>query len=248
MSSFPSVSVLVPTRNRSDLLGQCVTQFLEQNYPGSLELLIVEDGDCAGPRFEDSAGHSIRHFYVEGTTGEKLNFAVSKATGDLCVRFDDDDIQRPDRIWRQVEVLEGTRKPVTGMSSVLFFSDRSRHILHQWTGFPWHACGATHAFTTEYARRHAFAPLCVGEDDIFLRDAYEANQLSSISGANWCVMRNHSSNTAPRNLEDDETRSALLQSENWREIVVTRQTLEGFPDGHWLVSKFFPELGGQDGS
>ena len=40
---LPSVVVLVPARNEAQCIGACVTSLLEQDYPGSLSILVIDD-------------------------------------------------------------------------------------------------------------------------------------------------------------------------------------------------------------
>ncbi len=41
--SWPAVSVVIPARDEAQVIGQCLRSLLDQNYPGSLSVILVDD-------------------------------------------------------------------------------------------------------------------------------------------------------------------------------------------------------------
>jgi hypothetical protein len=91
---YPLVTVFVPTF-RTEYLGRCLDNYRKQTYPNR-ELILALHSD-APPRAElDSirASHSdvrIVSMPREETVGGLMNLAIHHASGDFCVKMDDDD-------------------------------------------------------------------------------------------------------------------------------------------------------------
>lgn len=88
-------SVIIPTRNRPEYLGDAVASVLRQRDV-SLELIIVNDGNVAVPEFSDARVCVIS----SGESGAvpARNLGVARAGGDVIGFLDDDD-QWTDDYW-----------------------------------------------------------------------------------------------------------------------------------------------------
>ena len=53
MTAWPSVGVVIPTRNRPAQLRQAIASVLAQDYPGTLQVIVVFDGSAADQTIED---------------------------------------------------------------------------------------------------------------------------------------------------------------------------------------------------
>ena len=53
MTAWPSVGVVIPTRNRPDQLRQAIASVLAQDYPGRLQVVVVFDGTPADQTLAD---------------------------------------------------------------------------------------------------------------------------------------------------------------------------------------------------
>jgi glycosyltransferase involved in cell wall biosynthesis len=103
----PLVSVVMAVRNGEAWLGPSIGSILAQSYR-RLELIVVDDGstDRSG---EIAAGTGDPRVIVltgpaRGLT-PSLNRAIERSRGALIARMDADDVARPERIARQVELL-----------------------------------------------------------------------------------------------------------------------------------------------
>ena len=106
--NYPDVSVVVATRDRPGLLERAVAAILGQDYPGSVECIVVYDHvdvrelDLAvGP---NRALKLINNARRQGLPGGR-NSGVDVANGELLAFCDDDDIWLPAKLSRQVERL-----------------------------------------------------------------------------------------------------------------------------------------------
>jgi len=106
--AYPDVSVVVATRDRPGLLERAVAAILGQDYPGSIECLVVYDHVAVreltvevGP---DRALKLLDNSRRQGLPGGR-NSGVEAATGELLAFCDDDDVWLPGKLSRQVERL-----------------------------------------------------------------------------------------------------------------------------------------------
>lgn len=126
--AFPTVSVVVPTRHRPELLHRALESILGQRYDGDIEVLVVFDQeDPLDPEIGSKDGRSIRLLRNERSTGlaGARNTGILAAMGDYVAHCDDDDEWLPDKLSLQVERLSSTATAdvvVTGVSIV--YEDR----------------------------------------------------------------------------------------------------------------------------
>lgn len=90
----PRISVLLPTYNRANYLGETIASVLAQTF-GDLELLIVDDGSTDGTRalVESIADLRIRYFYQENRgVSAALNTGWRAASGEYIAMIGSDDV------------------------------------------------------------------------------------------------------------------------------------------------------------
>jgi len=111
----PLVSVIVPTYNRPEMLGDTVRSILNQTYP-NIEIIVVND---AGADVEGVVNHLnrngrisyARHARNRGL-GAARNTGIRLAQGKYIAYLDDDDLFYPDHIRTLVDFLEGSEYKV----------------------------------------------------------------------------------------------------------------------------------------
>lgn len=119
------VSVIIPTYNRSGLLVKAVSSVLNQTFK-DLEVLIIDDGstDDTKQRIEglgESRIRYIRNSKNMGVSGSR-NVGITSSLSDYIGFLDDDDEWLPEKLERQVGILDNSPSNVglvyTGTLSV----------------------------------------------------------------------------------------------------------------------------------
>ncbi len=118
MSNFadvnPTVSVIVPVKNRKSLLLRCLDSIRRQSYR-PLEVLVVDNGstdDTLEVAQKWSDENSGQGFAVKVLSEPKpgacaaRNLGLRNATGEYTIFFDSDDAMRPDLVNRAVAEFE----------------------------------------------------------------------------------------------------------------------------------------------
>lgn len=104
-----SLSVLVPAYNEARYLGRCLEAILAADYPGEMEVIVVDDGSTDGTYYEANAYTSRGVTVLRQANGGKhsaLNAGLERATGDAIVTVDADSFVQPDALARIVADLE----------------------------------------------------------------------------------------------------------------------------------------------
>jgi len=97
MSSYPKVSIVVPTYNREEYLRECLDSIINQNYP-NLEIIVTDDNS------KDNTEEVVKNYiakysfikyvknnkYPQGPNGNKNN-GLDYCRGEIIGIFDDDD-------------------------------------------------------------------------------------------------------------------------------------------------------------
>jgi glycosyltransferase involved in cell wall biosynthesis len=123
---WPSVSVVVPTRERPELLRRCVRSILEQRYPGRIECVVVFDqSEPVQPEVsipDDRALRCIRNTRSDGLAGAR-NSGAFEATGDLLAFCDDDDEWLIGKVRQQVMRLDEEPRAIAVASGIFVHTD-----------------------------------------------------------------------------------------------------------------------------
>jgi glycosyltransferase involved in cell wall biosynthesis len=105
--NWPSVGVVIPTRNRPELVRKSIAAVREQRYPGELKILLVYDQ--TEPDHRLAATDGVRVLVL--TNARTAGLAGARNTGilaldtDFVAFCDDDDRWQPDKLRRQVAAL-----------------------------------------------------------------------------------------------------------------------------------------------
>ncbi len=125
-SELPPVSIIIPTRNRVDLLRTCVEGVASTDYP-DIEVIVV-DNDSDDPETLaylsglDSAGYQVlRHSGVFNYSA--INNRAAKMAGGrlLCLLNNDIEMVQPD--WLKIMAVQAQRKDVGAVGAQLLYPD-----------------------------------------------------------------------------------------------------------------------------
>jgi hypothetical protein len=105
---IPQISVIIPTYNRCDLVQQAIDSVLAQTYQ-DFELIVIDDGstDGTGDILKVRYGEKIIYVRQENKGGPVArNLGLSIAKGKYIAFLDSDDLWTPEKLARQVPILE----------------------------------------------------------------------------------------------------------------------------------------------
>jgi len=95
---YPFISCKCITYGRVEFLEESIQSFLQQDYPGGRELVIVNDYPLQKLIYDHPNVRIINLDETFTTIGEKENFAVSCCKGDIIAQWDDDDLALPNHL------------------------------------------------------------------------------------------------------------------------------------------------------
>ncbi len=101
----PTVSVIIPTFNRAWCVANAIESVLNQDYPGNVELIVVDDGstDQTQPLLA-SFGDGISVFQQpnKGVSSAR-NLGIQKSSGAFIALLDSDDLWLPEKLSCQID-------------------------------------------------------------------------------------------------------------------------------------------------
>jgi len=111
-----TVSVIIPTYNRADLLAQAINSVLAQAYP-QVEIIVADDGSTDDTAAVVAAyGDRVRYLALphSGLPAATRNAGIRAATGDLLAFLDSDDLFLPHKLAVQAAAL--AQNPTAGLA------------------------------------------------------------------------------------------------------------------------------------
>jgi len=95
---LPRISAKCITYARVETLEELIYSFLNQDYEGWSELIIVNDYPLQTLIFDHPKVKIFNLKETFSTIGDKENFAIEQCSGDLIAVFDDDDVALPNHL------------------------------------------------------------------------------------------------------------------------------------------------------
>ena len=130
--TLPLLSVVIPTRNRAQLVCEAIESALSQRH-GQVEVIVVDDGstdntaDVIAERFRSHV-QVLRHEERRGA-GASRNTGIRAARGHLVAFLDDDDLWLPGKLDAEISVLEQFPDAKAVVSDTLIFLNGEREEL-----------------------------------------------------------------------------------------------------------------------
>jgi len=226
---LPTVSIVTPTYRRQPFMEQLLRCVRLQDYPQSLiETIILDDSpEPLVLREEWTDGLNVRLIRSNAKVplGEKRNRLNRFADGKIIVAFDDDDYYPSTRVSHAVEMLQSSGMKLAGSSLLLRWFVAADRLAALGPFHDRHSCNGAFAYTSGYARRHAYdAGAGDREEPSFTRNYTEPMvQLDSVK---TMLAIAHHENTVPKTNEamtqcllPDPVRFPGLTQSNWLDLV-----------------------------
>ena len=103
--SVPSVSVVIPTYNRRDLVQRAIQSVFDQTYR-DFEIVVVDDGSTDGTGAAVEGREQIRYLrQANAGPASARNLGIRHARGEFIAFLDSDDVWLPDFLAAQIDVL-----------------------------------------------------------------------------------------------------------------------------------------------
>jgi len=121
----PLVSIIIPTYNSRQWLGEAVDSALGQTYP-ECEVLVVDDGstDGTGEWLARRYGERIHYLWKENSgLASARNFGLKHARGKYVQFLDADDLLRSEKVATHVDYLENHPEIAVVYCHCLYFYD-----------------------------------------------------------------------------------------------------------------------------
>ena len=101
------ISVIIPTYNRRNTLSRAVESVLNQIYK-PIEIIVVDDGSTDGTKEMFSEMYPLVRYIYQANSGvsSARNTGINSASGDWIALLDSDDEWLPDKLDRQVKLLQ----------------------------------------------------------------------------------------------------------------------------------------------
>ena len=125
-TSWPAVSVVVPTRDRPELLAATLAAIRAQDYPGRVDVLVVFDQSEPDRALEEQGEQrSVRvvtNVRTPGLAGAR-NSGILAADAELVAFCDDDDVWHPGKLRAQAEALHADPSAVLSSCGIRVLYD-----------------------------------------------------------------------------------------------------------------------------
>jgi GT2 family glycosyltransferase len=127
-AALPRTTIIIPTRNRHDLLDECLASVAALNYP-KFDILVV-DNDSDDPQSKayldrlERDGTSIMRFPGPFNFSAMNNAAVARTDSDL-ICFLNNDVEALEPGWLSTMALQAVRSDVGAVGAKLLYPDRT---------------------------------------------------------------------------------------------------------------------------
>jgi glycosyltransferase involved in cell wall biosynthesis len=129
----PTVSVIIPTYNRANLIEKAIESVLNQAYQ-DFEIIVVDDGstDNTGEiirGFKDKRVKYIKKYKKNKGSSVARNIGIKVARGKYIAFLDSDDEWLPEKLDKQIEVLQ-SESPEVGVvySNLLYIDENGKNM------------------------------------------------------------------------------------------------------------------------
>ena len=120
--NLPRISVIIPARDESRVIGRCIKSVLECDYPRDLMEVIVVDGSADNSTIEVCRSfNGVKIIKERNPRGKPaaLNLGLKQASGDIIAVFDADSVLERNCLMRAAEYFQEGALAVQGRNKYL---------------------------------------------------------------------------------------------------------------------------------
>jgi glycosyltransferase involved in cell wall biosynthesis len=113
--NFPTVGVVIPTRDRPELLRRAIESVRAQDYPGAIRIIVVYDQTAPDWRLavaDEPAVMVLGNWREPGLAGAR-NTGIMALDTELVAFCDDDDVWHPAKLRKQIAAMTRARASFT---------------------------------------------------------------------------------------------------------------------------------------
>lgn len=106
----PLISIIIPAHNGAAYLAEAIQSALNQTHP-LIEILVIDNGSKDHTAQIAQSYPEVRYIYLANSdTTYARNYGISLAQGSLIAFLDQDDLWSPDKLTKQLSVIENNSK------------------------------------------------------------------------------------------------------------------------------------------
>ena len=129
MVKNPAVSVIIPTYNRANLVAKAIKSVLSQTYQ-DFEIIVIDDGSTDNTEeiirsFKDKRVKYIKKYKENKGSSVARNIGIKVARGKYIALLDSDDEWLPEKLDKQIKVLQSESPEVGVVYSNLCYIDEN---------------------------------------------------------------------------------------------------------------------------
>lgn len=209
-----SVSIVIPYFNRKKFEKLIEYNICCQIYPNIKEVIIADDSTEPNQELSLNIPYPIVYCKVPRMTiGEKRNYLMKTAKGEIIANMDSDDIYFPEYIQSCVDTMILNDCEITGSSDMLFINPITKKTYRQSCLYMDRMNEATCVYSKKYANTHTHEKRNHSENESFLSEHWLITQ-TPIDDIMVCVT--HNNNTIDKRIWETEQFQSPLPKKFWR--------------------------------
>jgi len=135
MVKNPTVSVIIPTYNRAYLFGKAIKSVLNQTYK-DFEIIVIDDGSTDNTEeitrgFKDKRVKYIKKYKKNRGISVARNIGIKMARGKYIALLDSDDEWLPEKLDKQINILQSESPEVGVVYSNLCYIDENGNNMNR---------------------------------------------------------------------------------------------------------------------
>lgn len=137
----PKISIIVPIYNASLYLEETIQTVLNQTYP-TWELILIDDGSTDDSaeickRYQERDERITYQYKENGGQATARNLGILLSTGAWIAMLDSDDLWHPEKLQKQVEVIQNQKSIDLCFTNTSYFKNSIENAVENYDNFPY---------------------------------------------------------------------------------------------------------------